>query len=159
MSSSVCSVECDGDDEEMRANNKLSTSREQNIDHSKNDKDVSISNMMGKMKIYEDKLFISDDELFKDPPPKEDCPICMHPIPMSTIREVHRTLYQACCGKLICNGCVVASNENMKKGNIKSCCELCREPPPSSMKVEMRRFKNRTKASDAEAFSCLDVDI
>ena len=26
MSSSVCSVECDGDDEEMRANNKLSTS-------------------------------------------------------------------------------------------------------------------------------------
>lgn len=40
MSSSVCSVECDGDDEEkMRANNKLSTSCEQNIVHSKNDKD------------------------------------------------------------------------------------------------------------------------
>ena len=163
MSSSVCSVECDGDDEEMRASNKLSTSCEQNIDHSKNDKDVSSSNaisdsisegtnMMHKMTMYEDTLFISDDKLFQDSPPKEDCPICMLPMPMSTIHDVYRTAYQACCGKYICNGCVVVSNENMKKGIIKSCCELCREPPPSSMKVEMRRFKNRTKASDAEAF-------
>ena len=25
---------------------------------------------------------ISDDELFKQPPPKEDCPICLLPLPL-----------------------------------------------------------------------------
>ena len=28
-----------------------------------------------------DKMAISDDKLFADPPPKEECPLCMLPMP------------------------------------------------------------------------------
>ena len=42
---------------------------------------------------------ISDDELFKQPPPKEDCPICLLPLPL--LLPVHKS----CCGKIICSGC------------------------------------------------------
>ena len=44
---------------------------------------------------------ISDDELFKQPPPKEDCPICLLSLP--TLAS--GLTYYACCGKMICCGC------------------------------------------------------
>ena len=31
-----------------------------------------------------DKMAISDDKLFQDPPPKEDCPICTLPMPFAS---------------------------------------------------------------------------
>ena len=42
----------------------------------------------------------TDEELFKEPSQREDCPICLLPFPFDTA-AVH---YQACCGKLICMG-------------------------------------------------------
>ena len=47
---------------------------------------------------------LHDVELFKRPPQKEDCPICMLPLPsLSTGSK-----YSSCCGKIICGGCVLA---------------------------------------------------
>ena len=43
-----------------------------------------------------------DKELFKQPPPEEDCPICF--LRMPSLNTGHR--YQACCGKVICSGCI-----------------------------------------------------
>ena len=74
---------------------------------------------------------LRDEALFKDPPPKEDCPICFLPMPINLINcitlppatrssvpikdfaianqeladEVMEKYYP-CCGKSICRGCV-----------------------------------------------------
>ncbi len=72
-------------------------------------------------------MTISEDDLFKDPPPKEDCPICFLPIPHSPIEMSVETVYQACCGKVLCSGCVAAAQNEINRGNMKSCCPFCRE--------------------------------
>lgn len=46
-----------------------------------------------------------DKELFKQPPPAEDCPLCFLRMPDLVTGRRH----QSCCGKLICSGCVYAS--------------------------------------------------
>ena len=71
-------------------------------------------------------LDISDDELFKDPPPKEDCQICFLPMPNAQ-RDVicgAQPMYQPCCGKVICYGCMATSIEEMNEGNMKRWCPL-----------------------------------
>ena len=45
-----------------------------------------------------------DEQLFKQPPQKEDCPICMIPLPSLDTGS----RYKACCGKFICSGCIHA---------------------------------------------------
>jgi len=98
-----------------------------------------------------------DDKLFKDPPPKEDCPICMLPMPYSSGVAGVKTTYHPCCGKTICEGCVLASAEEVVKGKLKKWCPLCRVPSPGvpshhSNKETMKRFEKRMKLNDADAF-------
>ena len=93
-----------------------------------------------------------DDPLFQDPPPKEDCPICMLPMPVNSgICDVHTT-YQSCCGKIICNGCVHAARQEIEKGKMKDVCPFCRVPNPRSEKEEVKRINARVKLNDAAAF-------
>ena len=99
-------------------------------------------------------MTISEEDLFKDPPPKEDCPICFLPIPHSHASLGVPVTYQACCGQTLCFGCVLAAQEEMDEGNMKRCCPFCREPLPSSHKV-VKRLKKRTKANDGKAFYAL----
>jgi len=47
---------------------------------------------------------LHDKELFKEPPPAEDCPICFLLLPTLDTGRV----YMACCGKRICSGCIHA---------------------------------------------------
>jgi tetratricopeptide (TPR) repeat protein len=85
---------------------------------------------------------LRDEALFKDPPPKEDCPICFLPmpnkliscvsLPPATISSVpiiefakaneglKKTMdaYYPCCGKTICTGCEHSFRES---GNIGKC--------------------------------------
>jgi len=95
------------------------------------------------------KIEVSDEELFADPPPKEDCDICML-IPMRGER-----IYQSCCGKILCYGCMSASNDEMNKGNMKRCCPFCRFPLPRTEMESVVRVKKRMAAGDAEAFLTL----
>ena len=54
-----------------------------------------------------------DEQLFKDPPPREECPICMLPLPI----DAGEYSFKSCCGKLICAGCIVSMTiEEMRKG-------------------------------------------
>ena len=49
---------------------------------------------------------LHDKALFKQPPEREECGICMLPLPLNS--EEWR--YQTCCGKILCNGCIHAAN-------------------------------------------------
>ena len=60
-----------------------------------------------------------DEILFKKPPPREDCPICMLQLPTPS----NAIVYQACCGKLICSGCMLGIMCT-KMGKIR--CPFCR---------------------------------
>src|SRR5210317_1395764 len=43
---------------------------------------------------------LHDEALFKEPPPREECPICLLPLPL----DARQTTFQSCCGKIICEG-------------------------------------------------------
>jgi len=103
----------------------------------------------------DEKMSISDEKLFADPPPKEDCPICMQPMPFNPGVCGVTTVYMPCCGKTLCDGCSKAEDEEMKKGNIKLWCALCRMPLPKNDKEIMKRNKKRMSLGDAEAFYAL----
>ena len=47
---------------------------------------------------------LHDEALFKEHPPRDDCPICFLPLPVDT----SETTFNSCCGKLICDGCIFA---------------------------------------------------
>ena len=87
---------------------------------------------------------LHDEALFKQPPPREDCPICFLLLPTL----VSGRSYQACCGKFICIGCIHAIT--MTFGN--DMCPFCRTPTPTSdeeMLIEMTR--KRMEFNDATA--------
>ena len=94
----------------------------------------------------------ADDPLFQDPPPKEDCPVCMLPIPVNSgVCDVYTT-YQTCCGKIICSGCQDATKNEIKKGKMENVCPFCRAPNPCSDEEHVQKLKARMKLNDAEAF-------
>ena len=70
---------------------------------------------------------LHDEKLFKQPPPKEDCPICMIRLPMLGKGQT----YMVCCGKEICNGCIHAFQSRATKEEDNK-CPFCRTPPPNS---------------------------
>ena len=84
-----------------------------------------------------------DEELFKQPPLNEECPICMIPLPTLCSGWV----YQTCCGKTICRGCFygVEKRDKVKK------CPFCRIPAPESEEELIERIKKRVEAGDADA--------
>jgi len=113
--------------------------------------DDAISDILGGLDISNN----DDDKLFADPPPKEDCPICMLPMPHSNGLCGVATIYMPCCGKTVCCGCMVASAEEVKKGNLKKWCPLCRVPIEFSNDEIIERSKKRMKLNDACAFYTL----
>ena len=92
---------------------------------------------------------------FREPPPKEDCPICMVPIPYSIGMCGVYTTYQPCCGKTLCKGCVEAARIEIEKGNMKDSCAFCRVPNTYSDEKMLERVHKRMKLNDAEAFCWL----
>ena len=91
---------------------------------------------------------LHDEELFKQPPLKEDCPICYLRLP--TLKTGYT--YQSCCGKIICSGCTYApvyDNQGNEVDNHK--CPYCRTLWPSSHKEGAERLKKRAEAGDPVA--------
>ena len=84
-----------------------------------------------------------DEKLFKQPPPNEDCPICMLTIPTL----ITGSKYRACCGKIICSGCIYAVAK--RDGGV-SLCPFCRTPGPTS-KESVELMKKRMEVDDAVA--------
>ena len=76
-------------------------------------------------------------------PPNEDCPICMLPLPsLYTGRK-----YRACCGKMICSGCIHAVKK--RDGGV-GLCPFCRAPGPTTEEM-IEQMKKRMKVGDAVA--------
>ena len=92
---------------------------------------------------------LHDEKLFKLPPPKEDCPICMIRLPYLGRGQT----YMACCGKVICNGCVHAfqSRAIAKRRKEDEVCPFCRTPPPDSDKEIIKRYEKRMELNDGRA--------
>ena len=95
---------------------------------------------------------LRDEELFKKPPPREDCPICMLPLPI----DAREYSFKSCCGKEICLGCICAMTmEEIRKGKKKEevgMCAFCRSPHFSSKEEEVKRIKNLMESGNADAF-------
>ena len=85
---------------------------------------------------------LHDEVLFKQPSPRDECPICMLPLPI----DFGGTGYRACCGKIICNGChdaaALADNRQL--------CPFCRTPDVSGDEA-VERLKKRAEGDDAQA--------
>jgi hypothetical protein len=91
---------------------------------------------------------IQDEKLFKQPPPLDDCPICMLRLPyLGTGR-----MYMSCCGKVICCGCLYAPVHD-NQGNViaEKTCPFCRTPLSTSVEEDMKRMEKRIKLNDARA--------
>jgi len=120
---------------------------------------------------------LHDVALFKDPPPKEDCPICFLPMPINLLccaslplattlsvpiydfAHAHEELagknteeYYACCGKYICQGCLYSlhcSGDNTK-------CPFCNSDRASKTDEEnVEEGMKRVAANDAGAMYIL----
>ena len=61
---------------------------------------------------------LHDEKLFKEPPPREECPICLIPLPL----DASEMAFKSCCGKLICKGCIYAMEESEEGGDL---CAFC----------------------------------
>ena len=117
---------------------------------------------------------LRDEVLFKDPPAKEDCPICFLPLPTrliccASLPSVTRMSvpiynlsqanweladkcmedYYACCGKSICKGCTYSFR---KSGNIGK-CPFCNAAPSRLSQID--RVEKRLAANDASAICML----
>ena len=94
---------------------------------------------------------LHDEALFKEPPPREECPICFLPLPL----DVRQTTFNSCCGKLVCNGCIyVMIDEAVGRGKI-GLCAFCREPDSSEEEEEVERIKKCMESGNAYAFYVL----
>ena len=88
---------------------------------------------------------LHDEALFKEPPPPEDCPICMLPPPIYE-NDTGITFF-SCCGKDICSGCIYAMRETGSK-NMKLCpfCKACWSPGEEIKRLHLLMDKGNAMA-------------
>ena len=90
-----------------------------------------------------------DKKLFKEHPPREDCPICFLPLPL----DLGQSAFESCCGKLICSGCTHSMRET--GGENMMLCPFCKTPNAESDEEEVRRTEKLMERGDAHAFNQL----
>ena len=113
--------------------------------------DGGIDRLLESMNISDNEMIpVSDEELFKQPPQKEDCPICF--ITMPSFHSGHK--YKSCCGKEICSGCVHASVSLMDDDQL---CPFCRAQAPNE-EERIERFTKRVEMNDPKAIFNLGCD-
>ena len=94
-------------------------------------------------------------DLFAPIPEREECPICMIPLPM----KVNGTTFMYCCGKMVCFGCIY-KNILREKANLREklntdpskvgLCAFCRQPIRS--KNYTKRLRKLMKKNHPKAF-------
>ena len=92
-----------------------------------------------------------EEALFKQPPPRKDCAICMHQLPIA-----EETVYKSCCGTTICTGCIYgqmeASGTKPQRVLPNLPCPFCRLQMVYSYKESIDRYNKRMELGDADAF-------
>ena len=94
---------------------------------------------------------IRDEKLCQEPPPPEECPICMLPPPLYD--NATGMAFNSCCGKLICIGCIHTMRETGGK-NMKL-CPFCKAPSARSPEEDVERVKKLMEKGNAYAFYML----
>ena len=122
---------------------------------------------------------LRDEALFKDPPPKEDCPICFLPMPeklisCASLRPATRSsvpiynfaienealkvedteILYPCCGKSICKGCIHSFCES---GNNEKCPFCNSDQDGKAVEDAIKEIRKRVEANDVGAI-CLLAD-
>ena len=92
------------------------------------------------------------------PKPRDECAICLQPLPLVEEESVHR----GCCGQKMCGGCVVAARQVLIKTNQKrkdngepklpNLCAYCREPAPVGYAAMVCQWEERMERGDAMAY-------
>ena len=94
-----------------------------------------------------------DEQLFSEPPPREECPICMLPLPLDGADEQS---FKSCCGKIICGGCshamIMEEIRKGKKWEEVGMCAFCRMLIPSSDEEEAKRLEKNMEKGNADAY-------
>ena len=95
----------------------------------------------------------SDQDLFKDPPPKEECQICFCLMECSSkLNGIDLRFYLPCCGNMMCDGCYHEIMEGISMGTLKRKCVFCRNLFPISTTEMKVRYKERAN-DDVRAFT------
>eukprot|EP00956_Cyclotella_meneghiniana_P002800 scaffold3289_cov22-Cyclotella_meneghiniana.AAC.2 len=85
-----------------------------------------------------------DEKLYVQPPKREECPICMIPLPCRD----NESSYNTCCGKQICNGCRYCLPREH--------CPFCNAANPRTDEEVINRFMERIdKYNDPNAMVLL----
>ena len=104
-------------------------------------------------------------------PPRDECPICLLPLPVRSDDIVHRS----CCNSKICKGCINEHAKVLAKGGafrmpamfealkVLSSCPLCRSQPfkeeLTGKDEDMRRLQKKlAKAGSHEAMYAIGLD-
>ena len=87
-------------------------------------------------------------DLFAPIPEREECPICMIPLPL----EEDGITFMQCCGKTICCGCTNKNMNNERKKGDKPKCAFCRRPLTKAEKEYMKEIKRLMKNDNPDAF-------
>ena len=89
---------------------------------------------------------IRDEKLCQEPPPPEECPICMLPPPLYD--NATGMAFNSCCGKLICIGCI----HTIEESGMNILCAYCRTPYVKSNEEEIKRLKKLMEKGNGDAF-------
>ena len=90
---------------------------------------------------------LHDEALFRLPPSQEECPICFLELPIMASLQI----YKACCGKMLCSGCSLASAHQSDNDP----CPFCRKPAARSKEENRKRLEMRIELNDPEAIAVL----
>ena len=99
---------------------------------------------------------LHDEALFKEPPHREECPICFLPQPL----KAQESIFKTCCGKTICCGCnqemLDEEKKRGKKGKqLTNICAFCRTPEARTDGEENKRLKNLIQSDISDAYYIL----
>ena len=83
---------------------------------------------------------LHDEALFKQPPSRNECDICMLTLPL----DEGEIQYQSCCGKVLCCGCIYAAH----LADDRELCPFCRTPEHTSEGEAIERMKKRAEEGD-----------
>lgn len=106
------------------------------------------------LKKLEERGITEDSDMFAPIPTKEDCPICLVPLPVRQEESIH----MECCGKIICTACndaneaalkkIDAGRETKKQPPLHSPCAFCRTATTKSKKEVLHRLMKLVESND-----------
>lgn len=98
---------------------------------------------------------LHDEILFRQPPQKDDCPICFLPLPINA----NDISFKSCCGKSICHGCTHAQlKEEVTRGKKTEDlgeCAFCRQIDADTDEERLKQITLLVEKNDANAITIL----